>query len=185
MDALLAQINAVPGVLGSLVCDAQGALVAQAFPPAISHARVEAVAARLADGAAALSSSVGSVGAMDFRFGNARIVVQPVGAQRLLMLCAPTMNWQFLAMSTGPLVQRLERMLAARRPPPPPESALYALVQRIEALVAGEKDRFKLRGQIALKAGFGLELIDADTPDDPVKLERLRAAAIAVLGNRL
>ena len=34
MQALLGQLNAVQGVVGSLVCDAEGGLLAQAFPQA-------------------------------------------------------------------------------------------------------------------------------------------------------
>ena len=61
--------------------------------------------------------------------------------------------------------------------------ALHELVQRIDARLAQSgADRFKLRGQIALKAGFALDLVDAGTPDDAERLEKLPAAVLAVLG---
>jgi hypothetical protein len=80
----------------------------------------------------------------------------------------------------------------APRPPPPPAPAppargeLFRTVERIDALLLRHgADRFKLRGQIAMKAGFALDLADPDAPDDPEQLKRLHAAAAAVLGARL
>ena len=61
--------------------------------------------------------------------------------------------------------------------------ALHELVQRVDARLAQSgADRFKLRGQIAMKAGFALDLVDAGTPDDPERLAKLRSAVLAVLG---
>jgi hypothetical protein len=65
----------------------------------------------------------------------------------------------------------------------PVDSQLYQAVQAVEELIRQSgRDAVKLRGQIALKAGFTLDLVDAYTPDDPVKLQGLRAAVAAVLG---
>jgi hypothetical protein len=114
-----------------------------------------------------------------------------------------------LAAATAP---KLERLLApapppAPRPIPPPVlpraaapapapvavapappaavSALYLVAQRIEAIIVKKKlDPFRTRGAISMKAGFGLRAIDVDTPDDPDMLEKLLAAATAVLGEK-
>jgi hypothetical protein len=64
------------------------------------------------------------------------------------------------------------------------ESQLYQAVQVIERLIQESGgDRVKLRGQIALKAGFTLDLVDEYAPDDAEKLQSLRAAVAAVLGH--
>ncbi len=61
---------------------------------------------------------------------------------------------------------------------------LHQAVQRIDSAIERRKlDRFKSRGEIAIRAGFGF--IDADTPDDPVMLSKLKAAASAVLGESI
>jgi hypothetical protein len=57
------------------------------------------------------------------------------------------------------------------------------MVQRIDALIALRGlDRFKVRGEIAIRAGFALDFVDPDTLDEPETVSRLARAASAVLG---
>jgi predicted regulator of Ras-like GTPase activity (Roadblock/LC7/MglB family) len=186
METVLSQLNAVPGVIGSLVCDTEGRLLAQAFPPMVEQRRLQQAAALVAERTAALETSLGGVGMVDLRYVNARVIVQPMQGGRVLFLCAPTINLQFLALSASGALRRLEKVAAERALPARRAAArneLHEAVQRVNALIeATPGDHFKLRGKIALKAGFALDLVDADSPDDPVKLEKLKAAASAVLG---
>jgi hypothetical protein len=46
-------------------------------------------------------------------------------------------------------------------------------------------DVFKTRGEIALKTGFLISLVEPDDPDDPEKLAALKSAAQDVLGIQL
>jgi len=185
MQELLSQLNSVPGVVGSLVFDADGQLVAQAFPETWEPSRLRGAAAALADRTSALEAALGTLGTIDLRFADARILVKPMAGARLLLLCAPTINSQLVAMSSSGVIRRFQKLADARsvRREPAAGGQLWAAVQRINSLIGRSgKDPFKLRGQIALKAGFSLDLIDPDTPDDPVKLEKLAAAAGTVLG---
>lgn len=60
---------------------------------------------------------------------------------------------------------------------------LYDLKQKIESVIEAQKmDAVKTRGQIGLKAGLMLAFISPNTPDDVTKLEKLKTAAIEVLG---
>ncbi|GEJ57265.1 roadblock/LC7 domain-containing protein [Anaeromyxobacter diazotrophicus] len=183
MHELLAQLNAVPGVVGSLLCDGEGQLLAQAFPPAVDPAQAERAAAVLAARAPGLEAAVGKAALADFRFAGARVVVKGLeGGGQLLFLCAPSINLPFLTMSASSVVKKLERAVR-ERPGRPGAGALHRAVQRVDELILRSGgDRFKLRGQIALKAGFALDLVDPDSPDDPDKLKKLEAAATAVLG---
>jgi hypothetical protein len=114
---------------------------------------------------------------------------------RLLFLCSPALNLELLAMSAAAALRGLERMLASHKAAPAapadgPAAApvaaaglLWQTVERIQVLIERSgQDPFRLRGQIALKAGFTLDLVEPDTPDDPTRLQKLRAAALAVLG---
>jgi len=195
MRALLSQLNAVPGVIGSVVCDAEGRLLAHAFPPTFDPQRLQDAALALADRSAALESALGTVGMLDLRYASARVVVRAMPGARLLFLCSPALNLELLAMSAAAALRGLERMLASHKAAPAapadgPAAApvaaaglLWQTVERIQVLIERSgQDPFRLRGQIALKAGFTLDLVEPDTPDDPTRLQKLRAAALAVLG---
>lgn len=193
MDALV-RMNAVPGVIGSMASDAQGHVLAQAFPPAFDTAILEHAAAALVERGAGLETAVGPVRTIDLRYANVRIVVRVVDGLRLLFLCTPAVNLQTLLMSASGAARSLERLVAGEAPAPAPAPAkaapgggqLYRLVQRIDEItVRAGLDRFKLRGRIAFKAGFSLDLIDPDTPDDPGRVQKLKSAASEILGQPL
>lgn len=185
MQTVLSQLNAVPGVIGTMVCDAEGQLLAQAFPPTFEPARLQQAASTLTERTAALQASLGSVGMIDLRYANARIVVKAVAGGRLLFLCAPSLNLELLSLTASGAMRSIETLTARRTGSPPAPAVvgqLYATVQRINALIESSPgDAVMLRGQIALKAGFALDLIDPSTPDDPTMLQKLKAAASAVL----
>ncbi|HSN92202.1 MAG TPA: roadblock/LC7 domain-containing protein [Anaeromyxobacteraceae bacterium] len=186
VEALLRELNSVPGVIGSMVCDQDGQLVAHAFPPTIDAGTIDRAAAAVSERATALQAALGPVATIDLRYTNSRIVVKATGRARVLFLCAPSINLQLLTMSAIGVLRQIERLEASAAPAARAATEggqLYRAVQLIEGLIRQSGgDQVKLRGQIALKAGFTLDLMDADTPDDPVKLQGLRAAARAVLG---
>lgn len=206
MRNLLSQLNAVPGVVGSMVCDREGQLLAHVFPPLFEPSILGSAAALLADCRAGLESMAGTIGLIDLRYAHARVVVRPLSRAHLLLLGAASLNLHLLSISTSVAVPKLERLIAgsagspaaavapapALVQPPPAVVAveaagrLWQAVQRIDAAIERKRlDRFKVRGEIALRAGFGLGFIDADTPDDAEMLSRLEAAAGAVLGETI
>ena len=208
LDALLGQLNALPGVIGSLVSGDRGQVLAQAFPAEVDAAAPARAAQVLADHAAGLPAIGGPVAMFSMRFGNGRLMVRPVGAGHLLVLCATTVNPQPLALLAAATAPKRELLLAppappplpapvpapppipiarvaAVPPPPPAPGRLHQLVQRIEAVIARKKlDPFRTRGAISMAAGVGLRAIDEDTPDDEAMQSRLEAAALAVLGEK-
>jgi predicted regulator of Ras-like GTPase activity (Roadblock/LC7/MglB family) len=197
MQTLLEELNAIPGVVGSLVCGAGGEVLAQAFPPLFDREALAGAAKVVAESTAGLDTVTGAVQLLDLRYASARLVVRPVTGGNLLFLCSPSMNLQPLAISVSVAVPKLEALVAERagaapvpdRAPATPAGApgqLQAAVQRINEVIERKRiDPFTARGEIALKAGFGLGFIDADTPDDPEKLSRLKVAAQAVLGESI
>jgi hypothetical protein len=57
---------------------------------------------------------------------------------------------------------------------------------KIERAIADKKlDGAAVRGKIALQTGFILSLVNASSPDDPAKVDKLRKAAEAVLQLKL
>jgi predicted regulator of Ras-like GTPase activity (Roadblock/LC7/MglB family) len=247
MQMVLAQLNSVPGVVGSMVCDNQGQVIAHVFPSLFDASMLTQAARVLADSTAGLETVTGSVRLLDLRFDDARIVVRPLSRATLLFLCSASINLQPLAISTSVAAPKIERILAGgsaagssglglvvpgpgssgiaaatpvvaanisglgwstpdgHTPPPsplPPQlqlappapevseisevSELFTTLEKIDAIIARRGlDKFKVRGAIAMKAGFGLGSIDADSPNDPRKLASLKAAAAAVLGEKV
>ena len=60
---------------------------------------------------------------------------------------------------------------------------LHDYSRQIQAHIeANGLDVFRTRGELAMRCGFIVTLIKPDDPDDPAKIESLRAAAKVVLG---
>lgn len=119
METILSQLNAVPGVVGSMVCDPEGRPLARAFPGLFDESMLAGAAKVFADGAAGLETVTGKVGLVDLRFGDARVVVRPIAGAHLVLLCAAQMNLQLLNISASVAVPKLEKLVAARPPAPP------------------------------------------------------------------
>ena len=59
---------------------------------------------------------------------------------------------------------------------------LFNLRTKVDKYIDEKKlDGAVVRGKIALQTGFLLALVSAASPDDPVKIEKLRKAAESVL----
>ncbi|HEY6838958.1 MAG TPA: roadblock/LC7 domain-containing protein [Geobacteraceae bacterium] len=129
MQAVLTQINSMPGIVGSLVCDEDGRLTAQAFPPLFDTTMLDQAAAILADSTFGLQSATGSVDLLDLRYNEARIVVKPMSHSFLLLLCTKAVNMQLLTISLNVAIKKLERVVSAHleqqrvQPAAPPEAA--------------------------------------------------------------
>jgi predicted regulator of Ras-like GTPase activity (Roadblock/LC7/MglB family) len=123
MESVLKQLNTVPGVVGSMVCDLDGGLVSKTFPSLFDDEVLTSAARILVDGAAGLETVTGKVGMVDLRYADARIVVRPMAGAHLVLLCAAQTNLQLLNISTSVAVPKLEKLVAARPPPRPSAAA--------------------------------------------------------------
>jgi len=64
--------------------------------------------------------------------------------------------------------------------------ALFDAKQKIESAIQQKGlDATQIKGKIGLKTGILLNLIIANTPDDPTKLAKLKQAAAEILGLNL
>lgn len=132
MVGVLQQINTVPGVLGSLLCNDEGRLVEGVFPPLFDASMLEEAASAIADGALALEGPTGGADLIDFRFAEARVVVKALTSSYLLLLCAKEVNLQLLSMSLNVAAKKLEKLLVAPKAP----ADLRQVSDRNEAPVA-------------------------------------------------
>jgi hypothetical protein len=63
---------------------------------------------------------------------------------------------------------------------------LYDAKLKVEQIIREKNlNEAETKGALSLKSGLLLALVRQDTPDDPVKLEKLRAAARALLKSEI
>lgn len=61
-------------------------------------------------------------------------------------------------------------------------SQTYEAKRKVEQVIADRRlNEAEVKGKLSLKSGMLLAFIKPDSPDDPVKLEKLRAAARELL----
>jgi predicted regulator of Ras-like GTPase activity (Roadblock/LC7/MglB family) len=115
MQAVLTQINSVPGIVGSMLCDEDGQLAAQVFPPLFDSSLMSEAATVLADSALGLHNATGAVELIDLRYNDARIVVKTMQQSYLILLCTKAVNMQLLTISLNVAIKKLERLFAAHK----------------------------------------------------------------------
>jgi predicted regulator of Ras-like GTPase activity (Roadblock/LC7/MglB family) len=112
IHSLLDELSGVPGVVGSLVSDAEGRLVGHAFPKLFDAQVMEEAAKIVSDASAGLEAVTGSLSAADFRFGELRLFVRQLNGAALLILCAKSVNLQLLTISSSVAARKIEKLLA-------------------------------------------------------------------------
>jgi predicted regulator of Ras-like GTPase activity (Roadblock/LC7/MglB family) len=107
VSAPLKHLAAVPGVVGGLVFDPSGALVASEFPPVFDVGGLQQLASQLAGDGYFQGWLSDDQASLDLRFGDGHVVVRPLEGAWLLVLCTLQTNFQLLAMSLTQVVRRL------------------------------------------------------------------------------
>lgn len=161
-QAALQQLSAVPGVVGSLVFDRRGELVASEFPAVFDDAGLRQLAGRLAGDGWFQEWLGGDQAVLDLRFADGTVVVRPVDDDWLMVLCTLQANPQLLSMSLTQVARRLRLgagsgsgtrtgehpLPAGPAPAPAPPSRL----ERLRAIVAAELGGHAAQAQEILAA---------------------------------
>jgi hypothetical protein len=106
-QAAMHQLAAIPGVVGGLVFDPNGAMVASAFPPVFDPAGLQELAGQLSADGYFQDWLAGDQASLDLRYGDGRVVVRGLDGPWLLVLCTPQTNSQLLSMSLTQVARRL------------------------------------------------------------------------------
>ncbi|HEX9399583.1 MAG TPA: roadblock/LC7 domain-containing protein [Anaeromyxobacter sp.] len=134
-DLALQQLAAVPGVVGSLVFDEHGDVVASAFPPVFDPAGLRALARGLCADGYYQEWMAGENGALELRYADGHVLVRTVDHSWLLVLSTAQANPQLLSMSLTQVVRRLRvpgaPTSAAAPPAAAPEPAPLELLREI------------------------------------------------------
>ena len=118
MQGILEDLNTVPGVNGSFVCDDAGRLLERNLPglfdDEILH-RVGGITTKVLSGL----ETAGEVGDLDFTFSEGRLIVKSFGTGSLCILCEPGVSASFLTLSAGVAVKKLKQEIVAAGADPP------------------------------------------------------------------
>ncbi len=143
-QAALAQLAAVPGVVGSMVFDANGTVAFAEFPPVFDASGLAQLAGRLSSDAYFLEWVTGEHATMDLRFPDGHVVVRAIERAWLLVLCTVQVNAQLLSMSLTQVLRRLRLAgeptgeFPVPQPPAPARRAEPSLIDRLRGLVQSE-----------------------------------------------
>lgn len=153
-DAALQQLAAVPGVVGGLVFDAAGEIVASGFPPVFDPGGLRTLAERLSADGYFQEWMAGDSATLELRYVDGNVLVRTVDRSWLLVLCTAQANAQLLSMS---LTQVVRRLRASPRAPGPaaPAAAPASTVERLRAVVSAE---------LGAHAAQALEILNAAGP---------------------
>ena len=137
MEQLLADINAVAGVKGSFVCDAEGALVARALPAPFDETRILPAARTILQTIEGLETTRRrKVQELDILFRDARMVVKNLRVGCLYVVCARNINVPLLNLTANLSAKKLTEML--KQPEPETTGAPAVAVAEEEAAAIEE-----------------------------------------------
>jgi predicted regulator of Ras-like GTPase activity (Roadblock/LC7/MglB family) len=107
MEALLAEVNGVPGVRGSLICDGRGDLIVSAVATG-PDAELEGVGREVTQTMAALEMIGEAKSELDFAYLRTRVVVHDLEKVVLIVLCEPKVDVSLLRLTVNVVTTRLK-----------------------------------------------------------------------------
>lgn len=110
MQAIMLGLTTVPGVMGAMLSDERGNVLAHYFPPYFDTATIKAAADLLQDNTVGLQDATGGVKLFDIRFELGRLIIKTLPHMFVVVLCQPTVNIQLLFISLNVAIKKLEKL---------------------------------------------------------------------------
>lgn len=121
MNATIQKLKDVPGVMGCLLADKNGNLLANVFPSIFDTAVLRENVGLLIDSTSGLKEMTGGVQLFDLRFELGRVIIKPLANYFLVILCQPSINIPFLMISLNVAVKGLDNLPPEQISAPPVE----------------------------------------------------------------
>ncbi len=112
MQAIMLGLTAVPGVMGAMLSDERGNVLAHSFPPYFDAGTLKGAAELLNDNTVGLQDITGGVKLFDIRFELGRLIIKPLPHMFVAVLCQPTVNVQLLFISLNVAIKKIEKLSA-------------------------------------------------------------------------
>lgn len=132
MQAVLKNLHSVPGVIGGLLSDDNGSIMAHSFPDTFDQATLQDAASSLFDNIDGLREATGEARLLDLRFTMGRVVIKKISNLLLVLLCEKDLNLQLLTLSANVAGKKLEKIALNPQQPatsgtlPPPDTVIPA-----------------------------------------------------------
>lgn len=110
MQAIMLGLTTVPGVMGGMLSDERGNVLAHSFPPLFDQGTLKEAAELLLDNTVGLQEATGGVKLFDMRFELGRIIIKTLPRMFLVILCQPSVNVQLLLISINVAIKKLEKL---------------------------------------------------------------------------
>lgn len=125
MKSVLEQLNGVPEVIGSMVCDSTFEPRASLFPPLFDGGIIRTTAEILAS-APFMKGESTIDGGIDIRYADGRIILRTLSRGFILVLCTRGVNFSLLNISLNVACKRLDELLAEGASPVPDQTPRQA-----------------------------------------------------------
>lgn len=111
MNKILNKLNSVPGVVGSMICNDQGHVMAHLFPQGIDTEMLKTVASLLTDNIPVFQECTGGSKTFNFKYEKGRIVVRHDHDRYYVLLCSNTVvvNIQIIDMIVDVASKQLDK----------------------------------------------------------------------------
>jgi len=143
---ILQQVLHMPGVVGALTYDAQGAVMASSFPESYDAGELQRVSRLLSEDFLVHQTMEGAKGGLDLRYAGGRVILRPFSRGAILALCTAAANAQLVNLGLIQAIHRLERPepeLAPKAPEGQPRAATAEWVR--PGVLEGLKEALLLR----------------------------------------
>lgn len=116
MQAIMLGLTTVPGVMGGMISDERGNVLAHSFPSYFDAGTIKGAADLLQDITVGLQDATGGVKLYDIRFALGRLIIKTLPRMFIVVLCQPTANVQLLLISLNVAIKKLENISDAPLP---------------------------------------------------------------------
>lgn len=116
MQSIMLGLTTVPGVMGGMLSDEKGNVLAHSFPPYFDIGTIKGAAELLQDNTVGLQEITGGVKLFDIRFELGRLIIKTLPRMFVVILCQPTANIQLLLISLNVAIKKLENISSSHLP---------------------------------------------------------------------
>jgi predicted regulator of Ras-like GTPase activity (Roadblock/LC7/MglB family) len=102
-------LTSVPGVMGGMLSDEHGKILAHSFPPYFDSETIKGAAELLQDNTIGLQDITGGVKLFDIRCDLGRLIIKSIPHMIIAVLCQSTVNVQLLFISLNVAIKKLEK----------------------------------------------------------------------------